>query len=197
MSDARIALAEIGRDFHARGWMSGTAGNLSVRDADGIWITASGRAKGRLGVDDFIRLDGAGRVLASAPGLRPSAETALHVGVYRLFPLAGACLHVHSVASCLGARAAEDALRLPPLEMLKAFDVWLEAPEIDLAVFPNHLDVGRIAGEIEVRFKAQPPAVSAFLIRNHGVTVWGETLDQAYHRVEALEFLLEYLAYSQ
>ena len=31
----RAALVEIARDFHARGWMSGTAGNLSVRADDG------------------------------------------------------------------------------------------------------------------------------------------------------------------
>jgi len=42
----RAALVEIARDFHARGWMAGTAGNLSAREDDEhFWITASGRPK--------------------------------------------------------------------------------------------------------------------------------------------------------
>ena len=45
----RAALVEIARDFHARGWMAGTAGNLSAReDENHFWITASGKPKGRL-----------------------------------------------------------------------------------------------------------------------------------------------------
>ena len=197
-ADLRESLAAIGKDFHARGWMAGTAGNLSAREPDGaIWITASGRAKGRLTPTDFISLDGTGAPRPATPALRPSAETALHLAVYRLFPDARACLHIHSVASCLSARAAITDLRLPPLEMLKAFDLWMDQPEVDLPVFPNHLDVGRIATELEARFRQAPPALSAFMIQNHGVTVWGTSPDEAYHRVEALEFLLEYLVRSR
>jgi len=51
----RAALVEIARDFHARGWMAGTAGNLSARADDGhFWITASGKPKGRLEENDFL-----------------------------------------------------------------------------------------------------------------------------------------------
>ncbi len=198
----REALAAIGRDFHRRGWMAGTAGNLSCRaprDPDTFWITSSGLPKGMLEADDMIRIaiaDGAVVERFDARA-RPSAETAIHQVLYRLFPEAGACLHVHTVDACLATdRAPPDAdrLPLPPLEMIKGFDIWEEHPEIDLPLFTNWLEVPRIAAEIEARFCARKPALSALMIRGHGVTVWGETLQQAYNRLEILEFILAYQA---
>ena len=198
----RQALAEIARDFHARGWMPGTAGNLSARDprppaaaADAFWITASGKPKGRLDADDFLLIDVAsGAALERRePRAKPSAETAIHRVIYRLFPTAGACLHVHSVDACVaGERCPADAhdLALPPLEILKGFDIWTESPRVALPLFPNLLAVAHIADAIETRFRAQPPPLSALLIRGHGATVWGASVQQAYDRVECLEFLL-------
>ena len=52
MPDPRDQLSEIASYFYRRGWMLGTAGNLSVRNPDGtIWITASGQNKGELNKD--------------------------------------------------------------------------------------------------------------------------------------------------
>ncbi len=198
----RAALVEVARDFHRRGWMAATAGNLSVReDADHFWITASGRAKGRLEERDFLLTAVASGDVVDAvhPGNKPSAETAIHRTIYRLFPTARACLHVHTVDACLlgdAAPARTEALRLAPIEMLKAFDIWEEQPAIDLPLFANHLQVATIAAEIEERFRAQPAALTALLIRGHGATVWGEGLQQAYNRLEALEFILAYMARS-
>ena len=194
------ALAEIARDFHARGFMLGTAGNLSARaDAEHFWITASGMPKGRLDADDFLLVrahDGA--VIESArPALKPSAETAIHAALYLRFADAGAVLHGHSINACLATdRAKRDAktLRLPPLEMVKGFDVWEQNPRVDLPLFANHLDVARVAREVTARFRKQAPKLTALLVRGHGPTVWGRGVQEAYNRFEVLEFLLGYLA---
>lgn len=197
----REALAEIAHDFHARGWMPGTAGNVSARDphapdaADAFWITASGRPKGRLDADDFLLIDVAsGAVLERREArAKPSAETAIHRVIYRLFPTARACLHVHTVDACIaGERCAADAqaLALPPLEIIKGFDIWQESPRVALPLFPNLLAVPQIADAIEARFRAEAPPLTALLIRSHGATVWGASVQQAYDRVECLEFLL-------
>jgi methylthioribulose-1-phosphate dehydratase len=195
----RAALVEIARDFYVRGWMAGTAGNLSAReDPKHFWITASGMPKGRLEEDDFllVRIKD-GRVVESrAARARPSAETAIHCVVYKLFPHTGACLHGHSVDSNLAAARAKrgaKALRLPALEMIKGFDIWQQNPKVDLPLFENHLDVGRIAQAIETRFIKTPP-LSALMVRAHGPTVWGKSPQDAYNRFETLEFILRYLA---
>lgn len=219
----RTALAEIARDFHRRGWMAGTAGNLSARDRKdpaSFWITASGLPKGRLDEYDFLRTAIADdRVLerynsdassvetttlaASFRALvsnKPSAETAIHRVIYQLFPEVNACLHIHTVDACLAAAhcsADSVELSLPPLEMIKGLDIWEERPAVALPLFANWLDVPAIAEEIRRRFMATPPAVPALMIHGHGTTVWGHSLQEAYNRVEIVEFLMSYLARSR
>ncbi len=199
----RAALVEIARDFHARGWMAGTAGNLSAReDPRHFWITASGVPKGRLDEDDFllVRIDDGQTVEARDPRGRPSAETAIHRAIYKLFPDAGACLHGHGVEMCLAAARAKPgakALRLPAIEMIKGFDIWEKNPKVDLPLFENRLDVTEIADAIAARFAKTPPPLGALMVRAHGPTVWGKGLQDAYNRFEVLEFILRYLAQSR
>ncbi|MBI3570544.1 MAG: methylthioribulose 1-phosphate dehydratase [Gammaproteobacteria bacterium] len=196
----RAALVEIARDFHARGWMAGTAGNLSAREDDNhFWITASGRPKGRLDELDFllVRAKDGEVVERVRPENKPSAETVIHRAIYALFPGARACLHGHSVDACLAADRAKKgakSLRLAPIEMIKGFDIWQQNPKADLPLFENHLDVAKIAKDIETRFKKNKPAVTALMVRSHGPTVWGASLQEAYDRFEILEFILRYQA---
>jgi len=196
----RTALVEIARDFHARGWMAGTAGNLSAKDEDNnFWITASGRPKGRLQETDFLLINAEDGVVIERTGSqdKPSAETAIHCAIYRCFPAARACLHVHSVDACLAAAqapSATDALALPALEMIKGLDVWEQEPRVELPLFDNHFEVGKIAEAISTCFKTAAPAVPALMVRGHGVTVWGDSLQQAYNRVEVVEFIMSYMA---
>ena len=195
--DPRQVLAEAARLFYGRGWMMGTAGNLSLRLADGsFWITASGKPKGRLQPEDFLRVAPGGEVVERGREEdRPSAETSIHDAVYRLFPEARACFHVHSIPANVAARlAGGESLRLPPLEMLKGLGVADEEPRIDLAVFRNHAHVPRIAEEVAARFAAEPPRVPGFLIRDHGLTAWGRDAEAAVNHVELFEYIFGYMA---
>jgi methylthioribulose-1-phosphate dehydratase len=196
----RAALAEIARDFHARGWMAGTAGNLSARaDDDHFWITASGMPKGRLDELDFllVRVTDGAVVERVRPDNKPSAETSIHRALYALFPGARACLHGHVVTAAIAADRAKKgakSLRLPAIEMIKGFDIWQQNPKVELPLFENHLEVAKIARDIETRFKKTRPAVTALMVRAHGPTVWGASLQEAYNRFEILEYLLRYQA---
>ena len=195
--EPRDVLAAVARLFYARGWMMGTAGNLSLRLADGtFWITASGKAKGQLTAVDFLRMAPGGEVLERGRADdRPSAETSLHAAIYRLFPQAGACFHVHTIPGNVAARlTAGDDLRLPPLEMLKGLGIWEEDPDVSLAIFPNHLHVPRIAEELAARFTAAPPRLPGFLIRDHGLTTWGRDAASALNHVELFEYVFGYMA---
>ena len=160
------------------------------------WITASGKLKGRLRREDFLRVAPGGEVLERGrPEDRPSAETSLHDAIYRLFPDARACFHVHSIPGNVASRLTEGrTLWLPPLEMLKGFGIWEEEPEISVAVFPNHAHVPKIAEEMVVRFESEPSQVPGFLIRDHGLTTWGPDADMALNHVELSEYLFSYLS---
>lgn len=203
----RGALVEIARQLYARGWMAGTAGNLSARATpaecgagrDAFWITASGVPKGQLEERDFLMIEiDSGEVLYRASAdAKPSAEANIHRAVYRLFSQVTTCLHGHSVDAALAVHdlaphATE--LPLPPLEMIKGLGVWDEKPKVGLPLFQNHVDVQNIADDIGERFRNSPPAVPALMIRNHGVTVWGSSLQEAFNRLECLEFLLSFVA---
>ncbi len=195
----RAALVEIAHDFYVRGWMAGTAGNLSAREDEHFWITASGKPKGRLDEKDFllVRITDGKVIERAEAGNEPSAETAIHCAIYTLFPEARACLHGHSVDTCLAAERAKPkarSLRLPPLEMIKGFDIWKQNPKVNLPLFDNTLDVGKIAQAVRQRFGKTPPDVPAMMVRGHGATVWGSGVQEAYDRFEILDFVLRYCA---
>ncbi|MBV8887892.1 MAG: class II aldolase/adducin family protein [Chroococcidiopsidaceae cyanobacterium CP_BM_RX_35] len=150
LSDPRPDLIAAAQHFYTQGWMVGTAGNLSARLPEGsFWITARGKSKVNLNLEDFVRVHLDGRI-ESPSYLKPSAETAIHQALYTRFSNAKACYHVHSVAANLVSRFVEaDTLPLPRLEMLKGLGVWEENPHCTLAIFANHLDVTRIATDID------------------------------------------------
>ena len=111
---AVAAIVEAGRRMDLRGWVSATAGNISVRlDADRFAITRSGGHKGYLDAAHVMQVSVDGHPLT--PG-RPSAETGLHAQLYRMLPAVGAIVHGHSIAntvlSLLPAGEARGHIRL-------------------------------------------------------------------------------------
>ncbi len=187
---AAAAIVAAGQRMHAMGWVPATAGNFSIRLADGaIAITRSGCHKGFLTTDDVIRVDASGAPVDA--GAKPSYETLLHCGIYRRFPGAGAVLHGHSIANTVLSRRAGAAIRLAGFELLKAFpggpthDVAIDVPVVD-----NDQDIARMQAELDALWDATPGAPPGYLIRGHGVYVWGATMDAALMRLEALEFML-------
>jgi methylthioribulose-1-phosphate dehydratase len=195
MADLRQDLVAAARYFHGRGWMWGTAGNLSARMADGsFWITASGKSKGELSDTDFIRMCPDGTIEKPTENLKPSAETSIHEAIYALFPEAMACYHVHSIeANLVSNFTQETMLKLPNLEMVKGFGIWEENPNCFMPLFDNHLEVPLIGQEIRDRFAQEPPQIPALLIRNHGVTVWGRSTEDARNKIELAEYIFRYM----
>lgn len=193
--DPRPSLISAASHFYAQGWMVGTAGNLSAKMPDGsFWITASGMLKGELSYQDFVRIYPDGSVHQAAPEFKPSAETSIHQAIYECFSDAQACYHVHSVeANLVSNFTLSDELPLPPLEMLKGLGLWQENPNCTMPLFANHFHVPQIAAEIKQRFQENLPQIPALLIRNHGVTVWGNTLPETRNRIEIAEYIFRYI----
>ena len=180
------ALAEAGRRMDARGWVPGSAGNLSARiDDSRIAITRSGVHKGRLTTADIIAVDYDGNPLVE--GQKPSAETLLHSQLYRLFPQVGSVLHGHSVAATV--LSMQGGITLANYEILKAFGFTTHEHEVLLPVYDNDQDIARLAAFIEPLLQSEPPI--GYVIAGHGVYAWGTSVEHAYWRLEALEFLLQ------
>jgi methylthioribose-1-phosphate isomerase len=191
------AIAGFCRTFYDRGWMPGTAGNLSVRSpavADTMLITQSGLDKGELTWRDMVALN----VRTSRPldpdAPKPSSEAAIHAVVYRRTN-AGAVIHVHAPYSTAAAGQAMrngGTLRVRDLELLKG--LGLDDPAAaEIPVVRNHARVSHIADEIDVHLGAYPMAPPAVLIADHGITVWGRDLAEARNRLECLEAICQLL----
>lgn len=195
-TDLRQSLIYASCQFYQLGWMAGTAGNLSAKMPDNsFWITASGKQKGKLVTEDFVRMSLTGEILENPdPSNKPSAETSIHQAIYSLFPEANACYHVHSVEAKLVSNFIDhEQLPLPPIEMLKGLGIWQENPKVYLPVFENYLQVPRISEDIIQRFKQTSPDVPALLIRNHGVTVWADSPQAAENHIELVEYIFRYI----
>lgn len=186
---AVAALIAVGRRLDARGWAPATSGNYSARLDDGsIALTVSGRHKGRLTPDGIMRVDLDGRPLT--PG-KPSAETELHLALYRLFPETGAVLHGHSPdAVGLSRATSAEAWTFSGHEMLKAYpghgthDAAVRLPIVD-----NSQDMAVLQAAIAPALLA-PAAIPAYLIRSHGLYAWGKDVDEAERVLEATEWMI-------
>jgi methylthioribulose-1-phosphate dehydratase len=187
--NAADALIEVGRFLFARGWVPATSGNFSARLSDGrLALTVSGRHKGRLTRDDILLADAAGNSLDQR---RPSAETMLHVQLYRRCPEITCVLHPHTVNATLLSRLACDELLLQDYELLKAFPgVDSHDCRVRVPIFPNDQNIPRLASRVDAFMATQGP-LQGYLIGGHGFYTWGETVDDALRHVEAFEFLFE------
>lgn len=199
--EAQQRIAELGTQLYSRGWLPATAGNLSVRLANGdIAITASGLDKGGLSAGDILRVDSSGRPEAGEMR-RASAETAIHTAVYAARPKAGAVLHVHTVATTVISATPSQPpeahrpghVALAGWEMVKALGVWDHEHITKIPVFENWPDVPQIGRDIEafLLHTDRENEPSAVLVRGHGLTAWGRDIQQATKHVEAVEFLCQ------
>ncbi|MFN3919836.1 MAG: methylthioribulose 1-phosphate dehydratase [Methylohalobius sp.] len=188
--DARAReLVAVGRILHERGWVPATSGNFSARLSDGsLAITVSGRHKGRLTVDDIMRLDAQGHPL---DGRKPSAEAALHLALYRRYPEVQAVLHPHSPGAVLASRLFKGQVVLADHELLKSLEgIKTHAQQVVVPIFPNDQDIERLARRVEAYIDHQGD-IHAYIIAGHGFYTWGRSIEAALTRVEALEFMFE------
>ena len=191
MDAARLALTDASHAIYARGWVPATSGNFSARLADGdVAITSSGRDKGRLETAHVMRIapDGTPREQQ-----KPSAETALHLQVYRRDPTIGAVLHTHSGGSVWASLRGTPMHTFRGLEILKAFaGIDTHDAEIRVPVFANSQNIGALAKQVEAHMRDNGQGVG-YLIAGHGVYTWGERITDAMRHLEALEYLFDYL----
>lgn len=185
------ALVDAGRELAARGWTPATSGNFSARlDHERVAITVSGRDKGRLETADIMLVDAAGKALDARQ--RPSAETALHMQIYRRFSDIGAVLHTHSHTQTVAARLYAEAgsVRFEGWELQKAISGrTTHADVLELPVFANTQHMPDLASRIDAWLDAGKP-LHGYLIDGHGLYAWGRDLAEAMRHLEALDFLL-------
>jgi methylthioribulose-1-phosphate dehydratase len=196
------ALRDTGAYFWQKGWSLGTSSNYSVVLSRHPWekmellITASGKDKGKLTRDDFVRVGADGRpTLPNQP--KSSAETLLHV-VAAEQPDVGAVLHTHSVWGTLLSDHffGQGGFEINGYEMLKGLDgVTTHEHTQWVPIFENTQHIPDLAEQVREAFAdADRPLRHGYLIRRHGLYTWGRDLEEARRHIEIFEFLFEVTA---
>ncbi len=185
-------LADIKDELAERDWFMGTSGNLAIKVSDSpiqFLVTARGKDKRKRTDEDFLLVDESGRPVGETQ-LKPSAETLLHVEIYRKTK-AECSLHVHTIDNNVISEiyGDQEAVTFKGQELIKAFDKWEEDAVLRIPIIPNHAHIPTLAKCFSSHLYEDSGAV---LIRNHGVTVWGRTSFEAKKILEASEFLFRY-----
>lgn len=177
-AELRAELVLLGGSLFARGYSVGSAGNISVRLADGYLMTPTNSCLGRLDAARISRLDASFRHIG---GDAPSKEVFMHRAVYQARAEAGAVVHLHStMATAVACLPDLDAANpVPPLTPYFVMRVGGHMP-----VVPYYRP-GDPAMEPAIRTAAE--GARAMLLANHGPVVSGRTLTDAVYAAEELE----------
>lgn len=175
-STLRKGLVEIGAEMYRRDFISGGAGNISVRLPDGnILITPSGLNKGKLTPKDLLIIDSEGNCVDGSAS-RPSSETPMHLEVYRQRADVGAVIHAHPI-TCVALSLV--GISLQDVYIPEALVMLGPVPTTPYATPSSTENRDAIAGLIMQH--------DALILAHHGSLTVGRDLDEAFSRLEILE----------
>ena len=183
---AIAAIIAAGRRLGARGLISASEGNLSLRlDPERLLITPSGRRKDELEPDDLVvtRIGHDERAARSRSGLEPSSDLAIHLAVHAARPDIAAVVHAHLPASMALTLAGEvpDPTALP--------ETAFHLPRLPFVPF-GEMGSAELAERIAAAFVDGPePLPGAVVLERHGAVAVGSDLVTAVDRLELVEVL--------
>jgi L-fuculose-phosphate aldolase len=175
-SAMRDLICDIGKRVWQRGMASANSGNISARlDGDEIMITPTLVSKGFMRPEQLLVMSLSGEVLRGEG--YPTTETPMHLRLFREKADIGGIVHAHPpMATSFAVAGKALDLHLIPEAVIFLGEVPLVpfhppgSPELAEAIVP-YLD-----------------DYDAILMENHGVLCWGSDVEQAYHRLETVEF---------
>ncbi len=174
---ARERLSYFGKSFFDRGLAFGSAGNMSLRLADGFLITPTNCCLGDLDPVRIAKLDCDGLRIG---GDAPTKEKSLHMAVYTANPNVSSVIHLHSTyltaLSCLDHPAPHDIL--PPLTPYFVMKIG----RVALVPYfrPGAPELAEATGALAAEY-------SALVLANHGPVVCGSSIEKTAYAIEELE----------
>lgn len=176
-NNLRRDLVRFSRRLYRLGFMPGTSGNLSVRlDRHRLLVTPTGISKALVKAADMVIVDLNGIMLAGTK--KVTSEISMHLAVYHLRQDVKAVVHSHppiATAFACSGRALDEMICQEAVMTLGA---------VPLAQYAT-------TGTDEVAASLAPliPDHEAILMANHGAVSYGETLLDAFLKMETVEHL--------
>lgn len=168
-------LVDVCHRLYARGMVTATDGNISVRLSSGnILATRSGINKGMVAQNDFVEITIEGTQVGGSG--KPSTEVGMHLFIYQQRPDANAVVHAHPTYATgfATARVGLDRCVFP--------EVIVGLGAIPLAEYatPSTQEVAASLGPFVKNSEA-------ILLSNHGAVTFGPALYDAYFKMEKVE----------
>src|SRR5918997_4433570 len=174
LPDERAALVDYCLKMQADDLTVGTSGNLSVRSGDLIAITPSGVNYDELTPESICVIDLDGDVVEA--DLEPSSEVPMHTAVYRATD-ARAVVHSHPL---YGTALSVTRDEVPPVHYM----IMLLGGPVRVAPYARFGSPELAQGSVDAMADR-----TGVLLRNHGATTYGETMEKAYTRSLYLEWV--------
>ena len=176
-------ICEIGKRIYDRGMVASNDGNISVKIADNEFLcTPTGVSKGFMTPDYICKVDANGRVLQAYDGFRPSSEIKMHLRVYKERPDVKSVVHAHPVYATAFAIAG---IPLTQPIMPEAIIALGCVPIADYGT-PSTDEIPEAVSKYLQHY-------DAVLLENHGALTYSDSLINAYHKMESVEFYAQLL----
>ncbi len=173
--ELRRDLVKFGKWLYRLGFMPGSSGNLSVRvNSECILATPTGCSKYLLKAEDMVLVDLQGQQLSGSR--KVTSEIGIHLAAYHSRPDVNAVVHAHPPLAtgfaCAG-RALDEPLCAEAIMMLGP---------VPLAPYAT---TG--TNELARTLASLIPGHSAILMANHGAMTYGDSLLDAFLKMETVE----------
>lgn len=174
MSDAQTyeLFRDIGRDIYLGGLISSHGGNMSVREGDRIIITRRGSMLGRLAANDVVWTE----MQACDRDAECSREIVVHRAIYASTD-ARAIVHAHPVHTIWRSMISD------AIEPIDSESRYVFGPTVPVVSSATTVASPEAAAKLAEVLRDNRIAV----LRSHGPFSIGETLQEAFYHVSALE----------
>lgn len=171
----RKEIVEAGKRVYDRGYVASNDGNISARiDDERILITPTGVSKGFMKPEDLLIVDMSGKLLSGKK--KQSSESNMHIQIYNDRPDVMSVCHSHPPY------ATGFAVAGIPLDRMLLPEVIITLGTIPMVEYGT-TGTEELYGMISKYVKDY----DAFLLANHGALTVGNSVTNAYHKMETLE----------
>lgn len=176
-------ICDIGKRIYDRGMVAANDGNISVKLNDHEFLcTPTGVSKGFMTPDYICKVNEKGEVLQANPGFKPSSEIKMHMRVYKERPDVQSVVHAHPIY------ATSFAIAGIPLTQPIMPEAVIALGCVPIAEYgtPSTDEIPQAVSKYLQYF-------DAVLLENHGALTYSDSLLNAYHKMESVEFYAELL----
>ncbi|MDR3318729.1 MAG: class II aldolase/adducin family protein [Clostridiales bacterium] len=181
--EVKKEICEIGKRIYNQGMVAANDGNVSVKIAPGEFLcTPTGVSKGFMTPDYICKVDDTGKVIQANKGFKPSSEIKMHMRVYRERPDVMSVVHAHPIF------ATSFAIAGIPLTQPIMPEAIITLGCVPIAEYgtPSTDEIPDAVSKYLQHF-------DAVLLENHGALTYSDSLLNAYHKMESVEFYAKLL----